>query len=65
MNHPLSVPDRNTVLEMSDVVLSAAGPTVLLDLQHRPGRTDARVGLAATPATSAASPTVTGLTRDW
>jgi hypothetical protein len=50
---------------MSDVVLSAAGPTVLLDLQHRPGRTDARVGLAATPATSDASPTVTGLTRDW
>jgi anti-anti-sigma regulatory factor len=53
--HPLAVPDRNTVLEMSDVVLSSAGLTVLLDLQHRLGRTDARVGLAATPATSDAS----------
>jgi hypothetical protein len=39
--HLLAVPERNTVLEMSDVVPFAAGLTVLLDLQHQLGRTDA------------------------
>ena len=47
------------------MVLSAAGLMVLLDLQHRLGRTDARVGLAATPGYIRRIPTVTGLTRDW
>lgn len=45
-----TVPDRHTVVEMSDVaLLSAAGVTVLLDLQDRLATAGARLVLAAAP----------------
>ncbi len=45
-----TIPDRSTVVEMSEVtLLSAAGVTVLLDLQDRLGTAGARLVLAAAP----------------
>jgi anti-anti-sigma factor len=60
--HLLAIPDRHTVLEMSGVaLLSAAGLTVLLELQDRLARVGARVVLAAGSACVRRVLTVTGL----
>jgi anti-sigma B factor antagonist len=60
--HLLALPERSTVVEMSEVgLLSAAGLTVLLDLQDRLARADARVVLAAVPGCIRRVLAVTGL----
>jgi anti-anti-sigma factor len=57
-----AIPDRNTVVEMSQVtLLSAAGVAALLDLQHRLATAGARVVLAAAPRCVRRVLTVTGL----
>ena len=60
--HLRAIPGRHTVVEMSGVeLLSAAGLTVLLELQDRLARVGARVVLAAGPACVRRVLTVSGL----
>jgi anti-sigma B factor antagonist len=60
--HLDAIPDRDTVVEMSEVtLLSAAGMRVLLDLQDRLAATGARLVLARAPASVRRVLTVVGL----
>jgi anti-anti-sigma factor len=60
--HLQALADRDSLLDMSGVtLLSAAGLTVLLDLQDRLARADARLVLAGVPAPARRVLTVTGL----
>jgi anti-anti-sigma factor len=60
--HLLSVPDRNTILELSGVkLLSAAGLTELVDLRDRLTRAHARLALAAAPRLVQRILAITGL----